>query len=60
MEENEAIINKVREIIKLSNHIRDIFPDDMPYLWDKLSPDMDEIENQARMIVKLVRTLEEK
>lgn len=50
-----AIIDNVKKIIKHSNHIRDIFPDDLPFLWDTLSPDMDEIENLARMIASLAK-----
>jgi len=38
-----------------TSEIRDVFPDDLPYLWEKLAPIIENIEGCATSIKQIVR-----
>lgn len=51
----QAIVNRARDILSLAHSIRDSFPDDLPYLWEKLEPVVESIENSAHAIYKMAK-----
>lgn len=46
------LLNQIKED---QNSLRDSFPKDLPYLWDSLSPYVDQIQNNVTKIKHLIR-----
>ena len=54
----QSVLEMCKNIILSTTTIRDMFPDNLPYLWDTLSPHMDNIENQATLIRKQIKEMQ--
>ncbi len=51
----QSITNQARAILNSTMNIRDTWPDDLPYLWEKFAPMLEAIEKQDHAIITLAK-----